>query len=890
MVTGEYEYYQINAEDVLKILKTSKTGLTSEVAGKRLEQYGENKLAFKKRTTAFTIFLNQFKSYLIAILVVAAAISALIEFWLDAVVILAIVVMNAVLGFVQEYKAEKAVEALEKLAAPKAVVLRNGRQVTIPSPELVPGDIILLETGDKVPADVRLMEVVNFKVDEAALTGESVPVSKFLDIIKNKVIVAERKNCAFMNTIVVNGRAKGIVIETGMQTEMGKIAYLIETATEKATPLQKSLAEVGKKLGLAIVVICAVIFALGMFRGADILSTFLTAVSLAVAAVPEGLPAVVTITLALGVSRLAKARSIIRKLPAVETLGSCSFICCDKTGTLTKNEMTVKKVYVDNKILDIGGEGYVPEGKFTFNGKEFSVKDEHLLMALKIGALCNNATLCKDGTWKITGDPTEAALIVLAKKAGMTKEALMKMYPTISEFSFDAIRKRMSTIHKGPHGTWAFVKGAPDLMLKKCTHVFEGGRLHKLTNEKRKELLRINEELASHALRILGLAFKELKDSKQSIDEVEKNLVFVGLAGMIDPPRPEVRDALKTCENAGIKVSMVTGDHRITATAIGQQLGLIKEGARIIDGDELEKMSDHDLSLICENVAIYARVTPEHKTRIVEALQKKGHIVAMTGDGVNDAPALKYANIGIAMGIIGTDVAKEASAMILEDDNFATIVNAVREGRGIYDNIKKFLRYMLSSNVGEVIAIFSASLMGLPLPLLAAQLLWINLLTDGLPAVALAVDTTDKDVMSRKPRGPKEHTIDSRMISTVALVGSVIAAGVLWLFWHSLQNGASMDKARSIAFTAFVVFEMFNVFNTRSDRDSFVKGLFSNKWLLAAVAGSIALQLAVLYIPNLSRLFGVAPLGLQDWILLIGVGSTVIIAEELRKAVFRIHK
>jgi Ca2+-transporting ATPase len=462
------------------------------------------------------------------------------------------------------------------------------------------------------------------------------------------------------------------------------------------------------------------------------------------------------------------------------------------------------------------------------------------------------------------------------------------MYPTISEFSFDAIRKRMSTIHKGPHGTWAFVKGAPDLMLKKCTHVFEGGRIHKLTNEKRKELLRINEELASHALRILGLAFKELKDSKQSIDEVEKNLVFVGLAGMIDPPRPEVRDALKTCENAGIKVSMVTGDHRITATAIGMQLGLIKEGARIIDGDELEKMSDHDLSLICENVAIYARVTPEHKTRIVEALQRKGHIVAMTGDGVNDAPALKDANIGIAMGIIGTDVAKEASAMILEDDNFATIVNAVREGRGIYDNIKKFLRYMLSSNVGEIVAIFSASLIGLPLPLLAAQLLWINLLTDGLPAVALAVDPADPDVMSRKPRGPKEHTIDGKMISTVALVGSVIAAGVLWLFWNAVQSGASMDKARSIAFTAFVVFEMFNVFNTRSDRDSFVKGLFSNKWLLAAVAGSIALQLAVLYIPNLSRLFGVAPLGLQDWILLIGVGSTVIIAEELRKAVFRV--
>ncbi|MEM4247684.1 MAG: calcium-transporting P-type ATPase, PMR1-type [Candidatus Nanoarchaeia archaeon] len=888
MAAGDYEYYQIAAEDVLKIFKTSKQGLAPEVASKRLKQYSENKLEVKKRITPLMIFLNQFKSYLIAILIVAAVISALIGFWLDAVVILSIVVMNAALGFVQEYRAEKAVEALEKLTTPKANVLRNGRQVTIPSSELVPGDIVLLEAGDKVPADVRLIEVVNFKVDEAALTGESVPVEKFLDLIKKKVVVAERKNCAFMNTVVVNGRAKGIVVATGMQTEIGKIAHLIETASEKATPLQKSLAEVGKRLGAAIVVICAVIFTLGMLRGAEILSTFLSAVSLAVAAVPEGLPAVVTITLALGVSRLAKAKSIIRKLPAVETLGSCSFICCDKTGTLTKNEMTVKKVYVDNKILDVGGEGYIPDGKFTLDGKEFSVKDEHLLMALKIGALCNNATLYKDSHWKITGDPTEAALIVLARKAGIAKETLLKLYPEISEFSFDAERKRMSTIHKGPHGTWAFVKGAPDLLLKKCTHVFEGGRIHKLTNEKRKQLLKINEELASHALRILGLAFKELKDSKRSLEEVESNLVFVGLVGMIDPPRPEVRDALITCRSAGIKVSMVTGDHKLTATAIGQQLGLIGEGARVIDGDELEKMSNHDLGRICENVAIYARVTPEHKTRIVEALQKKGHIVAMTGDGVNDAPALKGADIGVAMGITGTDVAKEASAMILEDDNFATIVNAVKEGRGIYDNIKKFLRFLLSSNIGEVLAIFCASLIGLPLPLLAVQLLWINLLTDGLPAVALAVDPADPDIMTRKPRNPKEHTIDKKMIFTIALVGSVMAAGVLWLFWHALQSGASMDKARAIAFTAFVVFEMFNVFNTRSDRDSFVKGLFSNTWLLLAVASSIVLQMAVLYIPSISRLFSTAALGFQDWVWIIGIGFTIIIAEELRKAVFRV--
>lgn len=887
----DLEYYELSSDEALAKLETSADGLTSEEAKSRLRKYNLNKLVEKKKITRFGIFISQFKSGLIIILLIAAIISALVRFWLDAIVIITIVLINALLGFVQEYRAEKAVESLKALAAPKAAVFRDGKEKIISSLELVPGDIIVMEAGDKVPADVRLIKSMNFKIDEAILTGESIPVSKITDSLTKKAHLAERKNCAFMNTTVVNGRATGVVFATGMSTEIGKIAGLLSTVEDKATPLQKNLAEVGTKLGWMIVGICTLVFGIGMFRGAEILQMFLSAISLAVAAVPEGLPAVVTITLALGVSRLAKAKSIVRKLPAVETLGSCSFICCDKTGTLTKNEITAKKLYVDNKIINVSGDGYVPDGEFTFDGKEFSTKDEHLLMALKVCALCNGAAIYKENNlWKAVGDPTEAALLVLAQKAKITKDALTNLYPEISEISFDAVRKRMSTIHKGPHGYWVFTKGAADFLLKRCSHVFESGRIVKLTEKKRHEILKTNEKLASSALRVLGLAFRELKtleETKKHPEEIEKNLVFTGLVGMIDPPRPEVKDALKTCESAGIRVSMVTGDHKNTAIAIGEELGLLKEHSRVIDGQELDKLSDAELDLICENVAIYARVTPEHKTRIIEALQKRGHIVAMTGDGVNDAPALKDANIGIAMGVIGTDVAKDASAMILEDDNFATIVNAVKEGRGIYDNIKKFIRFLLSSNIGEVLAVFSASLLGLPLPLLAVQLLWMNLLTDGLPAVALAVDPPDKDIMKREPRRLKEKVIDKTMISTIALVGSVIAIGMLFLFWNELKMGAGIERARAIAFTSLVMFQMFNVFNARSSENSFIKGIFSNGWLLAAVASSIILQLAVLYVPFMQVLFGVTALTLKDWLTLLAVGSTVIIAEEARKAILK---
>ncbi|MFH0869227.1 MAG: calcium-translocating P-type ATPase, SERCA-type [archaeon] len=887
----DLDYYELTPDEAMQKLRSSRSGLSSRESKSRQQKYGHNKLVEFKKRTALIMFFGQFKSWLIAILIVAALISAAIRFWVDASVIISIVIINAILGFIQEYRSEKAVDALKALSAPKATVLRDGKPAVISAFELVPGDIVFLATGDKVPADVRLLEVVNFRVSESLLTGESVPVNKSVSTINKKSPVVDRKNCAFMDTIVVNGHAVGVVFGTGMSSEVGKIAALLGKVEEKATPLEKGIAEIGKKLAWGVVAICIVMFGVGFFKGAEPLLLSLSAISLGVSAVPEGLPAVVTIALALGAKRLAKSKAIVRKLHSVETLGSCSFICCDKTGTLTKNEMAVTKVYVNGKTVDVAGSGYEPKGKFTHNNLDFAVKDSHMLMALKIGALCNSATLHKDsGSWGIIGDPTEGALIVLAEKAGLPKQALLNLYPPVSEISFDSARKRMSTIHRGPHGYWVFTKGAPDVLLKHCTHIFEGGKIAKLTDAKKAELLKVNNELASSALRVLGLAFNEIKefDPKRVHHEIiEKNLVFVGLVGMIDPPRPEVKHALKLCESAGIRVSIITGDHRNTAVAIGSELGLIKPDSRIIDGDELDSMPPELLELVCENVAIYARASPEHKTRIVEALQKRGHVIAMTGDGANDAPALKDADIGIAMGT-GTDVAKEASAMILEDDNFATIVNAIREGRGIYDNIKKFVRFMITSNASEVMTVFFATMVSLPLPLLAVQILWINLLGDGLPAVALAVDPVDKGVMKSGPRSTKEKVIDGQMLSTIAVIVTVITAGSLLIFWHELGAGADLSRARAMVFTGIIVTEMFVVFATRSPTDSFTKGFFSNPWLLAAVASSLGMQALILYVPFLQTLFGVEALALKDWVLLGAFGLSVVIAEEARKFLFKL--
>ena len=871
------DWYQMSASEVISVLNSSRrTGLNDKEVAERQKKYGPNIIARKKKINPLLIFINQFKSFLIALLLVAATISIIIGHYIDAVVIITIVIMNAIIGFSQEYRAERAVEALKALAAPKARVIRNGKEIKIAASELVPGDIIIVEQGDKVPADARLIEAVNLKVDEAALTGESVSVTKDIAIIRKRALVAERKNMIFMNTIVTNGRAIAIVTDTGLNTEVGRIARLIEEAEIKETPLQKKLANVARILGIATIVICAIIFTTGILRGLELFDMFLTSISLAVAAVPEGLPAIITITLAIGLERMAKRKAIIRRLPAVETLGSCNIICTDKTGTLTKNEMTVRKLYVNGKIIDVTGEGYIPKGYFHVQGKKVDpLKDKHMHLLLHIGALCNGANLYEeDGRWKITGDPTEAALIVLAAKAGLLKETMLKHYPHISELSFDAKRKRMSTIHKHENEILAFVKGAPDIMLTRCTHILKDGQVRRLTSAEKRKILSVAEQMADQALRVLGMAYKKVPTTlkKYTIENIENELIFVGLTGMIDPPRPEARAALKRCKQAGIKVSIVTGDHKKTAAAIARELGLVDSNAKIINGEELDQMSDQELEKIADKIAVYARVSPEHKMRIVRALQKKGYVTAMTGDGVNDAPALKQADIGVAMGLAGTDVAKEAADMVLEDDNFATIVSAVQEGRGVFDNIKKSIAFLLSGNIAEIMIIFVAVLAGLPLPLLAVQILWINLVTDGLPALALSADPISEYVMRRKPR-PLKESVFHGLRAYLVEYPIILFIGALALFWWFLSSH-NIAYAQTAVFTSVVIFEMFQAFSCHSLDAPIIKARpFVNKWLLTSALIAITLQIAIVNIPFLQEIFHTTSLNLKDWLIIFAFSS-----------------
>jgi Ca2+-transporting ATPase len=739
-----------------------------------------------------------------------------------------------------------------------------------------------------VPADARLIEAHTLQSDESTLTGESVPVDKDVELIKVKTILAERKNCVYKNTIITHGSAKAVVFGTGSNTEVGKIAHLIQEAEEKQTPLQKSLASVAKTLGIAVVFISIAVFMLEIYRGGliNIFDAFLTAVALAVAAVPEGLPAVITITLALGLERLVKSNAIVRKLPAVETLGSTNFICTDKTGTLTENQMTVRKMYANEKFIDVEGEGYEPKGAFKLNGKVIDPrKDKHTELLIRIGVLCNTANLSEEKKgWSITGDPTEGSLIVLGAKAKLIREDLLKKYKKVGELSFDADRKRMSTIHHVDGKNVAFVKGAPDVMLEHCSKIFEKGKVRNITSADKKKILKAVDEMAKDALRVLGLAYRDASNLKKySVDKVERDMVFVGLVGMIDPPRPEAREALKLCKQAGIKVAVVTGDHKLTAEAIGRDLGLLGPDVRIIDGVELDKMSEAEFKKNVDKIGVYARVSPEHKVKIVNALQKKGYIVAMTGDGVNDAPALKNANIGVAMGLRGTDVAKEAADMILEDDNFATIVKAIREGRVVYANIRKFLKFLLSSNLGEVFTIFGASLLGLPLPLLAVQILWMNLLTDGLPAVALSVDPPNKDIMLEKPRRLEDHPIDRPMIRNMLLVGVTMMVATLMIYKYMLSSGALLEHAQTMAFSALVMTQLVRVFSSKTDRSLFKGDLFNNKYLLGAVAFSLLLQLVVVYTPFLQPLFYTTSLSITDWVLVSTVSVSVLVVVELEK-------
>ncbi|MBU4260018.1 MAG: calcium-translocating P-type ATPase, SERCA-type [Proteobacteria bacterium] len=880
-------YYSLNVKEVLTSLKTSEKGLTKKEAEQRSDKYGINEIEKRKKITPLQIFVRQFTSFIVVILLAAIVISLLIGERLDAIVISIIVVLNGVFGFVQEYKAEKAIEALRKLTALKAKVIRNGQEIEIDSKELVPGDIILLETGSKVPADARLIQVAAFQVDEASLTGESVPSKKVINSLKEGIQVTDQENMVFMGTIITKGHAKAVITDTGMNTEIGKIAEMVQEVKEKLTPLQEKLKQFGKWLGVVTIGICAVVFGVGVLRQyltiglietAYASEMFLAAVALAVAAIPEGLPAVVTISLALGVKRMAKRNALIRQLPAVETLGCTNFICSDKTGTLTKNEMTVREIYANNALIKVTGEGYGPEGKFIPAGSEV-LDTKNIELLLRLGALCNDSRLNNNNNrWKIFGDPTEGALLVSAGKAGFKKKELEKHFPRIDEIPFDSERKCMTTIHKINRENAAYVKGAPDVILTKCKYIDINGKVKKLTGEDKKRILNINQDMANKALRVLGFAYKPLTEKyKSTPEEAEKDLIFAGLQAMIDPPREEVKEAIVKCKTAGIEIVVITGDHKLTAVAIAKELGLFKEGDKALSGDELDNLNDEKLDKIIEDIVIYARVSPEHKVRILNALKKKGHIVAMTGDGVNDAPALKKSDIGIAMGITGTDVAKEASDMVLTDDNFAAIVNAVEEGRGIYNSIKQFVQYTLSSNLGEIVVVFLAILIGWPLPLIAIQILWVNLLTDGLPGLALGLDPFSKDIMKNPPRKRKENIISKEVIQNILTVGFVMGIGTLFMFY---SYGVETDKARSIAFTTLIMFQLFNVLTYRAK--NFKINIETSGFLIGSVIISVLMQLAVLYTP-LNVAFKIVPLGLFDWIKILLVSCTLYIILESRK-------
>lgn len=832
------------------------------------------------------MLISQFRSFLIIILIAAAAVSALLGETADSIIILLIVILSGVLGFFQEYRAEKAIEALKQMAAPTARVVRNGSTSLIQASRIVPGDIILLQTGDGIPADSRLIESFNLKMDEASLTGESTPVPKITDAIAKEALVPDRKNMVYMGTSVSYGRGKAVVTATGMGTELGRIAGMLGHIEREKTPLQLNLDRLGVWIGIITMIVVAFVSILGVLSGFDVVDMFIWGVALAVAAIPEALPAVVTVCLALGVRRMVKRHALVRKMPSVETLGATTIICSDKTGTLTRDEMTVRNIYVDGRMIEVTGAGYEPVGDFK-NG-DLKIKPEEkttLGNLLIISALCNDSELVNENsTWHIKGDPTEGALNVLAAKGGIQKQEMEKSYRRTDEIPFSSERKIMTTIYSSPGGVYSYSKGAPEVILNSCTYIYCDGSIVKFGDVEKKNILEVVKTMASRAQRVLAISQKPFKDSF-SVNDAEKEMVFVGLVGMIDPPREEVKTAIATCKRAGIKTVMITGDHQLTGCAVAEELGLFGKGEMVLTGAKLDSMDDKELERIVENVSVYARVSPAHKMRIIDALKKKGHVVAMTGDGVNDAPALKAADIGIAMGITGTAVSKEASDMILTDDNFASIVSAIEEGRNIFKNIRNFVLYGLGCHIGEVLIVLIAMLAWQVLPLVAIQILWINLITDGLPPMALSVEPPDKALMMQPPRRHDEGIITKRLLLYGLAVGTLIALQALLIFRWSLDD-VDLLKARTMVFTLIVISMMFNAFNWRSERLSLMEiGIFSNRTLLYAVGSTILLQLLVIYTPMLNGPFNTVPLGLADWGIIMLLASTTLIFVEIAKFV-----
>jgi Ca2+-transporting ATPase len=874
-------WHTLTIDAAFQRLGSRSAGLTAEEAARALAEHGPNELQVAAPVSPWVLLLGQLKNALIIILLIATALSALLGHGTEAIAIAVIVLFAVLLGFVQEFRAERALEALREMAAPMATVLRDGKESQIPARELVPGDVVILGAGDKVPADARVIAAMNLRADEAALTGESVPVEKIAGALPTAAReVGDRENIVHAGTAVTYGRGRALVVATGMATEFGKIAKMLESVEAGRTPLQENLDRVGRSLARAALVIVAIIVAIGLWRGQPFIEMLIFGIALAVAVVPEALPAVVTISLAIGVRRMVKRNALVRRLPAVETLGSMSVICSDKTGTLTKDEMTVRRLYLSGRRIEVSGAGYDPRGKLTpADGGDLPASS--LRAFLQAAVLSSDAVLCEkaeSGGASIKGDPTEGALVVLAAKGGLQKPEIESACPRVDEIPFSSESKRMTTLHSEDKGVVAYAKGAPEVMLAACDSELTEAGVQPLDDERRSAILSEAGRMAEDALRVLAVAHK--KDVAK--DSAEKGMTFLGLAGMIDPPRPEVRSAIQTCHDAGIKVVMITGDHPVTAKAIARDLGLIGRG-RLITGADLDAMSDDELTRDVEKIDVCARVSPAHKLRVVSALQSRGYIAAMTGDGVNDAPALKKADVGIAMGIAGTDVSKEAAEITLLDDNFASIVAAVEEGRGIFANIKKYLTYLISSNIGEIGLLAGATALGLPLPLTAVQILYVNLATDGLPALALSVDPFEADMMKRPPRNPRTGLFTPSIVALMLMGGAWSTFANLAVFTWALHSGRPQAEAITMTFVSLVLIQFIKAYNFRSDHQSVLMRPFANKWLNLAVIWELVLLAVIVYAPFLREPFSTFPLSLADWGIVTAAALTISPVLELTK-------
>ena len=911
-------FHALTSGAALEQLDTTAVGLLQSEAARRLAEYGPNEIESREKTSKIEMLLHQVKNPLVAVLIVAGIVSLIAGKNVDAVVILVVIIVNTLIGFFQEYKADTAIEALRSQAAPEAEVLRQipdeqgspraetGRdavEMRVKTSEIVPGDIILLSAGDKVPADARLLEAFNLRVDESMLTGESVGVGKNTNPLAEELTIAERLNLVYGGTIITEGRGKAVVFATGARTEIGKIATLIQETEKAISPLQRQTLDLGRKLGLLALISASLIFALGLIRGLALQEIFLFALAMAVSSIPEGLPAVMSITLAVGITRMARRNAIIRRLQAVDTLGAATTICTDKTGTLTTNEMTVQQIVAGGQLTSVTGAGFTPVGEFRLDGGIIDPQDEAVLrLALEIGALCTDAHLTRhkldgdtsdDHRWEIRGDPTEGALVVAAAKAELHKGHLEEIYPRIDEIPFTSARRFMATFHHQPDGpVRVYVKGAPDTIIEFCNRTLKGDAIEPLDNAERDAILNENTRMASEALRILAVAYEtidpdDVERFKEELEFGRASLVLVGLMGMMDPARPEVPEAVRLCKRAGIRVVMATGDHQLTGEAIARQVGILEEDDRVLTGNDLNGMSDEELDAIIGETSVFARVSPEHKHRLVQSLQRQGEVVAMTGDGVNDAPALQASEIGVAMGITGTDVTKETADMVLTDDNFASIVSAVEEGRVVFMNVRKVVKYLLATNIGEVLTLLAAMALipEMGLIITPVQILWVNLVTDGILDISLAMEPKEGDVMDQPPRDANTRIINSEILRNTAWVAIFMAVGTLGLYIRTLDT-VYAASAQTVAFTTLAMFQVFNALNCRSRTKSFFSlGLLTNKYLAGAIVISVTLQILATRVPFLRLALGTVSLDLGQWGLIALVASSVFIADELRKLV-----